>query len=262
MSAAEPGSSTHTIETIDVIIGMDATGSMSSWIEAARDTVLKAFDDLRETYPNAHFRLGLVCYRDFGDAEQFVTCALTENIQDVQNSLRNVKASGGNDTSEDVAGGLARIVDMFRAPPQAGGDVRILLFVADAPAHGLRYHAATVSDRYPRGDPEDREPADQMSELARMGVDTTLFRIDKAMDKMIEGFNGVHDRCRRGSRRRNVYPPRCGLSIGDIAIRARARARARTLLIVLGRLIGISISVVIFSVGLHRFGYLRWSLRR
>lgn len=172
---------------VDVIIGMDATGSMGGWINAARDTVLQAFEDLRTTYPNAHFRLGVVCYRDYDDNERFVIHPLTSDIPSIQNALRNVAALGGNDTAEDVAGGMHHILAQFRElNPHSVDPTRVLLFVADAPPHGARYHGPTVGDRYPKGDPEGRDLFDTVRQLAHLGVDMTLFRINASVDKMIE----------------------------------------------------------------------------
>ncbi len=174
---------------VDVIIGMDATGSMGGWINAARDTVLQAFEDLRVTHPNSHFRLGVVCYRDYGDKERFVIQPLTSDIPTVQNALRGVAAQGGNDTAEDVAGGMYHILAQFREPnPDSADPTRVLLFVSDAPAHGARYHSPTVGDRYPKGDPDGRDLFDTVRQLAEMGVDMTLFRINSSVDKMIEEF--------------------------------------------------------------------------
>lgn len=192
---SEPGANNNE-SYVDVIIGMDATGSMGGWINAARDTVLQAFTDLRATYPNAHFRLGLVCYRDYGDNERFVVQPLTSDIATVQNALRNVAAVGGSDTAEDVAGGMYNILAQFREPnPDSADPTRVLLFVADAPAHGARYHTPTVGDRYPKGDPDGRDLFDIVRHLAEMGVDMTLFRINASVDKMIEevasAYNGT-----------------------------------------------------------------------
>lgn len=179
---SEPGES---IEYIDVVIVMDITGSMQKWINSARDTVLEAFANIQKDYPDRRVRLGLVCYRDIGDQERFVLHPLTEDISDVQEKLKGIKASGGEDTSEDVAGALHHAIETFSS---FVSETRICLFVADAPAHGSRYHTTSVSDRYPKGDPDGREPIEQVGELAKMGVDMTLFRIDTNMDKMIEAF--------------------------------------------------------------------------
>jgi hypothetical protein len=189
MKNMEPG---QVVEHVDVVILMDVTGSMGTWIHAARETVLKAFNDLHAEFNHqTRFRLGLVCYRDYGDEQRFIVHDLTENVEEVQNLLQTVEAKGGDDTCEDIAGGLERVINIFKSSTY--NPVRVLLFVADAPAHGMRYHTATASDRFPKGDPDMREPADQMRQLAELGVDTTLFRIQAVMDKMIEEFAAAYE---------------------------------------------------------------------
>ena len=69
------------------------------------------------------------------------------------------------------------------------GDVKILYFVTDAPAHGTEYHPITMGDRYPRGDPQGREPKKQVRDLSSRGIDFTIFRVTPQIDKMIEQFD-------------------------------------------------------------------------
>jgi hypothetical protein len=59
----------------------------------------------------------------------------------VRQRILGVSAQGGADTCEDVAGGLAQLA----AIPWRG-DVRVVFHVADAPPHGMAYHAPHVSD--------------------------------------------------------------------------------------------------------------------
>jgi von Willebrand factor type A domain len=190
------GENINDINIIDVIIVMDSTGSMQSWINSAKNTVISAFSDIRKQYPNSTIRLGLVCYRDIGDEERFILASLTENIESIHEVLKGVRATGGNDTAEDVAGALDKVLDLFneglpREPGQTEkyNPIRIVLFVTDAPAHGLRYHSITeASDRFPKGDPDGKEPYDQIVQLVNMNVDLTIFRINSSVDKMIEEF--------------------------------------------------------------------------
>ncbi len=172
------------ISNVDVVIVMDCTGSMQRWINAAKDTVLEAFNDIQNQYPDSSIRLGLVCYRDIGDDERFVVSPLTQNIQTIQEVLKTVRATGGNDEAEDVAGALEKTIDLFRD----SHSVKIVLLVTDAPAHGLRYHHINVGDRFPNGDPDGRDPYNQVRQLAFMGVDLTIFRIKDVVNTMVEEF--------------------------------------------------------------------------
>ena len=107
------------LDNIDVVIVMDCTGSMQRWINAAKDTVLEAFSEIKKQYTESTIRLGLVCYRDIGDDERFVISPLTENIESIQEVLKNVRATGGNDEAEDVAGALEKTIDLFKSSREA-----------------------------------------------------------------------------------------------------------------------------------------------
>jgi hypothetical protein len=178
----------HNIKNIDVIIVMDSTASMQSWINSAKNTLLESFNDIRNKYTESIIRLGLVCYRDIGDDEQYVVAPLTENIESIQGILKDIRAEGGNDTTEDVAGALEKVLELFRENQRVTDVVRTVLFVTDAPAHGLRYHTITVGDRFPNGDPSGKDPYNQVRELGNMNVDLTIFRVNSLVDKMIEEF--------------------------------------------------------------------------
>lgn len=180
ISMSEPGE----IKLIDVCFCFDVTGSMGPYIKASVETVLEVFDALQALYPTCTFRLSFIGYRDFGDDEQFIVIPFTENIKSVRDRISVINACGGNDTPEDVAGALDKISQL-----EWKGDVKIVYFVTDAPAHGTEYHPVTMGDRYPRGDPEGRDPKKQVQELASRVIDFTIFRVTPQIDTMIEKFD-------------------------------------------------------------------------
>lgn len=196
----EPGAidaNVENVENVEVAIVMDVTGSMQKWIDIARDTVLQSFATLQAENPNSQFKLACVCYRDIGDENPFVVVPFTTDLTSVQNTLRNTKAVGGNDTAEDIAGALEQVLNLhWSLDPNAS---RVVLWVADAPAHGTKYHSPTVGDRFPKGDPQNREPSEQVRELALRDIDLTVFRVDNSIDKMIEVFSGVYESVDNGS---------------------------------------------------------------
>jgi len=174
---------------IEVAIVMDVTGSMQQWIDASCETVLDAFSTLQNENPESLFRLACVCYRDFGTDDPFVIVPFTEDITKVQNTLKNTKASGGHDKAEDVAGALEKVLELEWSEDTC----KLILWVCDAPAHGNKYHSSIVDDRYPKGDPHGREPIEQMKELYLKGIDFTIFRICKSIDKMVEIFSSIYE---------------------------------------------------------------------
>jgi len=165
---------------------MDCTGSMGSWIAAAKETALSTADKIRAEAPRATFRLGFQGYRDYGDSLSVIP--LTEDVASVRSQLASVAASGGADAAEDVAGGLKMLLE---TPVRA--ETKICLFVADAPAHGMRYHDINVGDNYPKGDKNGLEPSEQMKEVARRGWDFYFIRINSSTDKMVGVFHEAYE---------------------------------------------------------------------
>jgi hypothetical protein len=172
--------------SIDLVIVMDVTGSMGTWIAAAKDTAIKIAEETRANFPDVSFRLGYIGYRDYGDKERFVHAPLTPDIASVRAVVAGVSADGGNDAPEDVAGGLAEAAkEVYTA------DVKSLILVADAPCHGKAFHH--LSDRYPDGDPGGLDPLAQIRDFATKGFDITFVRCNNSTDKMIEAFSSAFD---------------------------------------------------------------------
>jgi hypothetical protein len=167
---------------------MDCTGSMSSWINAARDTVLEAADKIRTDNAGSEFRLAFIGYRDHGDQDQIVSVPFTTDIAAVQARIRAMSAAGGNDTPEDVAGGLHAALQLA----WNASATSIVLFVADAPAHGKEWHDPALDDRYPRGDPNGRDPHQLVAALAERKIDMTVFKCSDNMDVMVKRFLAAH----------------------------------------------------------------------
>jgi hypothetical protein len=172
-------------ETVDVAVMMDLTGSMSNEINAMGNKMVDVFDTLRAKHPMKRFRIGFVGYRDYdvSDKERFIVIDFTDNITDVKEIIRSLEAKGGDDGAEDVAGGFQHINGLSWNATA----VRQVLFVADAPAHGMNYHDDTISDNYPDGDPSEINLDDQMALMASKQIGFTVFRMNSCNDKM----NGV-----------------------------------------------------------------------
>lgn len=161
---------------------IDVTGSMSAWIDAAKETAMRVAREVRAAHPAAGaYRLAVVGYRDYGDSARFEVQHFTSDVQAVETRLGGVEARGGDDAAEDVAGGLHQAASL-----DWRGDVRVMFHVADAPAHGSEYHGPTLSDRYPGGDPDGRDPKALMRQLAGAGVDYTFIRVTPHTDRMVE----------------------------------------------------------------------------
>lgn len=80
-----------------------------------------------------------------------------------------------------VAGGLRKALDA-----DWSADMKVIIFVADAPAHGIQYHAPAMRDTYPDGDPTGLDPATLLGDIARRDIDFYLMRCHSCVDTMAE----------------------------------------------------------------------------
>ena len=137
-------------------------------------------EKLKSMYPNCLFKVGLVIYRDYDEDNEFVIRDFTENVESIVAILTQERASGGGDTSENVAGGLAKIFNLSWE-----ADVCQVFWVADAPPHGDLYHDITVSDNYRDGDRDGLDPRELMQSLAKRNIGVSFFKMNSTTDKMI-----------------------------------------------------------------------------
>ena len=128
----------------DVLFIVDATGSMASYIQAAKEETQNISEDLRQTYPEMNFKYGYIFYRDPIDSKGDVheTIDLTDNVNSLPNQISKISAYGGGDEPEDWVGAykIANEKISWR------NGVRIIIHLADAGAHGNLF---TSYDKYP-----------------------------------------------------------------------------------------------------------------
>ena len=180
-------------QTVDVAIVMDLTGSMSQEIAAVANKMIDVFDKLREKNSDKVFKIGFVGYRDYDvrESERYVIIDFTEDIATVSEMIRTLRADGGDDVAEDVAGGLQKLIGLSWS-----ADVKQVLYVADAPAHGRQYHSIKVSDYYPDGDVNGLVLEDQMGLIAMKQIGFTVFRMNESNDIMYEKMDAAYQRGR------------------------------------------------------------------
>jgi hypothetical protein len=86
------------VRAMDLMIALDATGSMGDEIAFLRSELQAILGQLRRDYPGLDLRIGLVSYRDIGDEYVTWTLPLGSDIQATQGRLGQVEAGGGGDT--------------------------------------------------------------------------------------------------------------------------------------------------------------------
>lgn len=168
---------------VDLAFALDCTGSMEPWIDAARRQIRQTVQELSEQYQTATFRVGAVLYRDFGDVDHQLTIPFTEDLHSFEESLKNVRAKGGSDDAEDVAGAFHHANQL-----DWQGQVKTLFHITDAPPHGLQYHDIHLGDRYPDVDPLSQNLEEEVLQLASKNITLVVIKANESVNKMITEF--------------------------------------------------------------------------
>ena len=131
-------------KVFDLLFVIDATGSMSSYITAAKDETKNISKELRNLYPEYNFQYGYVFYRDpidsSGDKHEIIN--LTDQVNNLPEQIKKIKAYGGGDLPEDWVGAYKLVNEKINWR----NGVKTIIHLADAGAHGKEF---TLSDKYP-----------------------------------------------------------------------------------------------------------------
>ena len=135
---------TITEKVFDLLFVIDATGSMSSYINAAKDETENISKELRNLYPEYHFQYGYIFYRDPIDSneDQHEIIDLTDQVNSLPEQIKKIRAYGGGDLPEDWVGAFKLVNEKINWR----NGVRVIIHLADAGAHGKEF---TLSDKYP-----------------------------------------------------------------------------------------------------------------
>ena len=169
------------LKYLDLGLLLDCTGSMYSWIQRAKDTLIQIIDNVKESCDGKlKVRVSFIGYRDHCDTNRFSIKGFTENLQDMKNFIQKVPANGGGDCPEDITGGMRKCLDQA----WNSASKKQVFHIADAPCHGKKYHKDEW-DSYPAGCPEGLVLEDLMGEFAAKDIAFTFIKLDENCNKMI-----------------------------------------------------------------------------
>jgi len=119
---------------MEVCFVLDTTGSMSGLIEGAKQKIWSIANEMVSAKPAPELRLGLIGYRDRGDAYVVKSFDLTNDIDAVYADLRGFTAGGGGDGPESVNEALNEAVTKMSWSADRSV-LKIIFLVGDAPPH-------------------------------------------------------------------------------------------------------------------------------
>lgn len=151
--------------SLDLVFLMDETGSMGGSIAEVQAHVLQIIADVQALPLCRQVRVGLVRYRDHPPQDQtFVTKvhALTADVRAIKAAVSEMHADGGGDGPEAVTDGLYELCGLNWRP----GSVRTVVWIGDAPPHGVE----RSGDGFPDGCPCGRHWYAQAESCREMGI--------------------------------------------------------------------------------------------
>jgi len=132
LGAAETGDAAR--PRVEAVFVLDTTGSMGGLIDAAKQKIWAIANTMATAKPAPDIRMGLVGYRDRGDAYVTTRTPLTTDLDAVYRDLMAYQANGGGDTPESVNQALHEAVtrmDWSKDPRT----YRVIFLVGDCPPH-------------------------------------------------------------------------------------------------------------------------------
>jgi von Willebrand factor type A domain len=119
---------------VEVVFALDTTGSMSGLIDGAKRKIWSIAQFIAQGQPKPDVRIGLVAYRDVGDAYVTRFYDLSDDLDQVFEHLSSFEAAGGGDTPEHVSKALYEAVYKTSWTKDQAALKQIYL-VGDAPPH-------------------------------------------------------------------------------------------------------------------------------
>ena len=119
---------------VDVVFVLDTTGSMSGLIQTAKEKIWSIATTMASAQPTPEIRIGLVAYRDRGDAYVTKVVDLSSDLDSVYATLMDFQAGGGGDSPESVNKALNDAVNTM-SWSQGEQAYQVVFLVGDAPPH-------------------------------------------------------------------------------------------------------------------------------
>ena len=119
---------------VELVFALDTTGSMSGLIDGAKRKIWSIAQFIAQGNPKPDVRIGLVAYRDIGDAYVTRFFDLSDDLDQVFEHLSSFEAAGGGDTPEHVSKALYDAVYRTSWTSDQSALKQVYL-VGDAPPH-------------------------------------------------------------------------------------------------------------------------------
>eukprot|EP00708_Paratrimastix_pyriformis_P004571 GAFH01003467.1.p1 GENE.GAFH01003467.1~~GAFH01003467.1.p1 ORF type:complete len:303 (+),score=48.02 GAFH01003467.1:137-910(+) len=131
-------------------------------------------------------KVAFVGYRDICDGSQRFVVHDFDEPAIIAKLMETIEAAGGGDEAEDVIGGLEKVAALNWT-----GDIRQLIHITDAPAHGMQFHGPDVGDDHPAGLP-GQNPAQTLAQLHAKRIRYKMVLAQPQL-MMLKAFRGMFE---------------------------------------------------------------------
>ena len=168
---------------------MDLTGSMRPYINEAKSNLIDIMNKIIDQSPGIDINLGFIGYRDIPEegGGEYIDIDFTQNHNHLREKIKKVYASGGGDFPEDVAWAFEMSLNKAW-----NSNAKFIVFVADAPGHGLKYYK--YDDMYPDGIEGRKDIEESVIELAKNNVCMFCLEISDYTKQMFNIFQNVYNK--------------------------------------------------------------------
>ncbi|KAJ4461181.1 hypothetical protein PAPYR_2646 [Paratrimastix pyriformis] len=137
---------------------------------------------------NVRLKVAFVGYRDICDGpRRFVVHDFDEPANIAQWMETIIVTGSGDEGAKDVIGGLEKVAAL-----SWGANIRLLIHLVDAPAHGMQFHGPDVRDDHPEGLP-GQNPAQTLAQLHAMHILYRMFMLAHPQPMMYKAFQGMFE---------------------------------------------------------------------
>jgi Mg-chelatase subunit ChlD len=119
---------------VEVVFVLDTTGSMGGLIAAAKEKIWSIASTLAQAQQAPEISMGLVAYRDRGDAYVTQVVDLNKDLDSMYAKLMDFQADGGGDGPEAVNAALDDAIGKM-SWSQDANTYKVVFLVGDAPPH-------------------------------------------------------------------------------------------------------------------------------
>ncbi len=120
--------------SIEVVFVLDTTSSMSGLIQAAKEKIWSIASSMASAQQNPDIKMGLVAFRDRGDAYVTKVLQLSTDLDLMYAQLMDFRAQGGGDGPESVNQALDDAINRI-AWTSDSNTYKVAFLIGDAPPH-------------------------------------------------------------------------------------------------------------------------------